>query len=54
MDSKMVKDIIKTRTDIRKKFEALRRRKTQSQGQLENIFKPITTPLRKLIKHKQL
>ena len=54
MDMDIVKDFIKTRADIRKKFYSIKRGKIQSQTQLENIFKPINKPLKKLVKQTAL
>jgi hypothetical protein len=51
MDMEIVKDIIKTRANIRKKYESIKSKNIKSTAQLENIFKPITTPLKKLVKN---
>ena len=50
MDMEIVKDIIKTRPNISKKYESIKSKNIKSTAQLENIFKPIPTPLNKLIK----
>lgn len=49
MNEKLVKDIIKTRNIIRKKYESLKANKLEDASQFERIFQPITTPLKKLV-----
>jgi hypothetical protein len=49
MNEKVVKDIIKTRNIIRKKYEALKSGKLENESHFEQIFRPITTPLNKLV-----
>lgn len=49
MNESIIKDIIKTRNIIRKKFESLKTNKAEDTSKLEELFHPLTTPLNKLI-----
>ena len=46
----MIKEIIKTRNAIRKKYEALKSGRVEEELKLEDTFKPITKPLKELVK----
>lgn len=52
MDEKLIKDIIKTRKTLRKKYDALKSGTLEKTTELERIFKPITAPLEKLTSNK--
>lgn len=49
MDEQVVKDIVKTRNIIRKKYEKLKMGQQDETQHFEQIFQPITTPLKKLV-----
>lgn len=46
----ILRDIIRTTNEIRKKYRAIKTGRIESQIQLEDTFKPITKPLKELIK----
>lgn len=48
MDPDTVKKIIQTRNVIRKKYAALKKGRSEIDADLERVFQPITTPLKKL------
>lgn len=48
MDENVIKNVIKARNAIRKKFKALKTGKMETETQLEETFKPITSSLKEL------
>lgn len=48
MDNKLIKEIIKTSNAIRKKYKALKTGRIETETQLEETFKPITSTLKEL------
>lgn len=48
MDTKLLKNIIKSRKDIRRKFNAIKTGKIENEFLLEETFKPITKSLKKM------
>lgn len=50
---KPVEDIIKARESIRKKYLALKRGQSETSTAFETAFKPITTPLNKLVQNHE-
>ena len=49
MNEKILKELVKTRKNLKMKFQSIKLDKNKSYIQLENAFKPITEPLEKLI-----
>ena len=49
-NKKLLKDIIKTRNTIRKKYKALKSGRIEEEMKLEDTFKAITKPLKELVK----
>lgn len=50
MDEQLLEELIKSRKILKKKFESIKLGETVAIDKLENTFKPLTEPLKKLIK----
>lgn len=50
MEEKMLKELIKSRNILKKKFQSLKMGEEATSSELQNTFKPLTEPLQKLVK----
>lgn len=50
MDQALLRQIIKTRNDIKKKYKAIKLGRAEAELQMEETFRPITKPLKELVK----
>lgn len=50
MNEKVLKELVKSRKILKKKFQSVKQNDYESNNHLENTFKPLTIPLNNLIK----
>lgn len=50
----LLQDLIKARNSIKRKFNALRQSKTESDALITDVLKPVTEPLHELVKAKKI
>lgn len=50
MEEKMLKELVKSRNILKKKFQSLKMGEEATSSELQNTFKPLTEPLLKLVK----
>lgn len=50
MEEKLLEELVKSRSILKKKFKSIKLGEESTINELENTFKPLTEPLQKLIK----
>lgn len=54
MNEKIVRDVIKTRNVLRKKFNSIKMHESDAENLLEHTFNPITKPLKELVESSKV